>query len=100
MLKDKVVIITGASSGIGYATAKTLAKNGSKVAVGARRVDRLEKLQNEVNEHGGEILISNLDVTKKSDCDSFVSKVIEKWGQVDVIVNNACLLYTSDAADE
>ena len=48
MIKDKVVIITGASSGIGYATAKLLAQKGAKVAVGARRLDRLEKLQNEM----------------------------------------------------
>ena len=92
MIKDKVVIITGASSGIGYATAKLLAQKGAKVAVGARRLDRLEKLQNEIEEQSGEILISKLDVTKKSECDSFVNKVLEKWGQVDVIVNNAGLM--------
>ena len=92
LIKDKVVIITGASSGIGYATAKILAQSGAKVAVGARRLDRLEKLQKEINEQDGEILISKLDVTKKSECDSFVTKVIEKWGQVDVIVNNAGLM--------
>ena len=63
MIKDKVVIITGASSGIGYATAKILAQSGAKVAVGARRLDRLEKLQKEINEQDGEILISKLDVT-------------------------------------
>ena len=51
MLNDKVVIITGASSGIGYATAKTLAKSGAKVAVGARRIDRLQKLQTTAPRH-------------------------------------------------
>ena len=92
MKEKKVIWITGASSGIGYATAKLLAQKGAKVAVGARRLDRLEKLQNEIEEQNGEILIAKLDVTKKSECDSFVNKVIEKWGQVDVIVNNAGLM--------
>ncbi len=92
MLQGKVAIITGASSGIGYATAMALSKAGAKVAVGARRADRLEALKNEITKNGGEILVKKLDVTKKSDCDSFVDAVIKKWGTVDILVNNAGLM--------
>jgi len=87
-----VVIVTGASSGIGYATALTLAKEGAKVAIGARRTDRLDKLQNEITQNGSQVLSQKLDVTKKSDCDSFVNATIKKWGRIDILVNNAGLM--------
>ena len=92
MIKDKVVIITGASSGIGYATALSLAKEGAKLVVGARRTDRLESLVKEIKENNGEILAQKLDVTKKSDCDDLVNTAIKKWGKVDVLINNAGLM--------
>ena len=92
MIKDKIVIITGASSGIGYATALSLAKEGAKLVVGARRTDRLEKLVKEIEENNGEILSQKFDVTKKSDCDDLVNTAIKKWGKVDVLVNNAGLM--------
>ena len=89
MIKDKVAIITGASSGIGYATALILSNAGAKVALGARRTDKLEKLKEEITKSGGEALSQKLDVTKKSECDSFVDATIKKWGAVDILVNNA-----------
>jgi NADP-dependent 3-hydroxy acid dehydrogenase YdfG len=92
MIKDKVAIITGASSGIGYATALALSKAGAKVAVGARRTDKLEKLEKEIKQNGGEAFSQKLDVTKKSECDSFVDAVLKKWGSVDILVNNAGLM--------
>jgi len=92
LIKDKVVIITGASSGIGYATALALSKAGAKVAIGARRIDRLEKLQNEILQNGGQVILQKLDVTQKSNCDSFVDVVIKKWGTIDILVNNAGLM--------
>ena len=92
MIKDKVVIITGASSGIGYSTAKILASKGAKLVVGARRTDRLEALQNEITENGGEIIISKCDVTQKLDCDSLVNEAIKKWDRIDVLINNAGLM--------
>ena len=98
MLKNKVAIITGASSGIGYATALTLSKAGIRVAVGARRTDRLQELEAQIiknknkNNKGEEIFVRKLDVTNKSDCDSFVDAVVKKWGKVDILINNAGLM--------
>ncbi len=92
MLRDKVVIVTGASSGIGYATALALSKAGAKVAAGARRVDKLESLKNEVQKNGGEILIKNLDVTKKEECDSFINLVTKTWNRIDILINNAGIM--------
>jgi len=92
MIKDKVAIVTGASSGIGYATALTLSKSGAKVAIGARRTDKLLELENKIRQNGGEAFSQKLDVTKKSDCNSFVDATIKKWGEVDILVNNAGLM--------
>jgi len=92
MIKDKVAIITGASSGIGFATALSLSKAGAKVAIGARRIDRLEKLEKEIIQNGGEVLSQKLDVTQKSQCDAIVNEAVKKWGTVDILVNNAGLM--------
>ena len=92
MIKDKVAIVTGASSGIGYATALALSKAGAKVAAGARRTDKLEELEKQVSGGGGEVMIQKLDVTKKQECDEFVSEVVKRWGTVDILVNNAGLM--------
>lgn len=89
MINGKVAIITGASSGIGYATALALSKAGFKVAAGARRADKLESLRGEIAGKVGEVFTQKLDVTKKADCDAFVDAVIKKWGTVDILVNNA-----------
>jgi NADP-dependent 3-hydroxy acid dehydrogenase YdfG len=91
MIKDKVAIVTGASSGIGYATALALSRAGAKVAAGARRIDRLKLLQNEITKNGGEIFIQKLDVTIRSECDAFADAVIKKWGTIDILINNAGL---------
>ncbi|MGQ0606424.1 MAG: SDR family oxidoreductase [Candidatus Nitrosotenuis sp.] len=92
MLKGKVAIVTGASSGIGNATALALSKAGAKVAIGARRTNKLESLKSEIEKNGGEAFVQKLDVTKKSECDSFVENVVKKWGTVDILVNNAGLM--------
>jgi len=92
MIKDKVAIITGASSGIGRATALTLSKAGAKVAIGARRTDKLEELENEIKQNGGEVISQKLDVTKKSECNSFADAALQKWGSIDILVNNAGLM--------
>ncbi|HXV65663.1 MAG TPA: SDR family oxidoreductase [Nitrosopumilaceae archaeon] len=92
MIKDKVVIVTGASSGIGYVTALTLSKAGAKVAIGARRTDKLLELENTIKKNGGEVFSQKLDVTNKSDCKSLVDATIKKWGGVDILINNAGLM--------
>jgi NADP-dependent 3-hydroxy acid dehydrogenase YdfG len=96
---NKVAIITGASSGIGYATSLALSKAGVRVAVGARRTDRLEELENQISKNnsneriGEDIFIQKrLDVTSKPNCDSFVESVVRKWGKVDILINNAGLM--------
>ena len=92
MIKDKVAIITGASSGIGYATALALSKAGAKVAIGARRVDRLEELAKKISADGVEVFYQKLDVTQRSECENFAKAVLEKWGSIDILVNNAGLM--------
>ena len=92
MIKNKVAIITGASSGIGFATALALSKAGAKVAIGARRTDMLSKLEKKIKENGGEVYSQKLDVTKKNECTSFVDNILKKWGTVDILVNNAGLM--------
>ena len=96
---NKVAIVTGASSGIGYATSLALSKAGVRVAVGARRIDRLQELEKQIVKNsgydgGGEEIFTQkkLDVTTKSDCDSFVDTVVRKWGKVDILINNAGLM--------
>ncbi|MGI0015885.1 MAG: SDR family oxidoreductase, partial [Nitrososphaera sp.] len=92
MIRGKVAIVTGASSGIGFATSLALSKAGARVAAGARRMDRLVSLENEVAKNEGEILTQKLDVTRKAECDAFVDAVVKRWGTVDILVNNAGLM--------
>lgn len=91
MIQDKVAIVTGASSGIGHATALALSKAGAKVAIGARRTDRLDKLKDVINQNDM-VYSRKLDVTKRDDCESFVSEVVGRWGRIDILVNNAGLM--------
>lgn len=92
MIKDKVVIITGASSGIGEATAKLLAKKGAKVVLGARRQDKLKQIADQIAKDGGEVVYQELDVTKQADNDAIVKLAKETFGRVDVIFLNAGLM--------
>jgi NADP-dependent 3-hydroxy acid dehydrogenase YdfG len=91
-MANKVAIVTGASSGIGYSTSLALSNVGLKVAMGARRLDKLELLKEEIMKNKQEVFAGKLDVTSKSDCDSFVDAVVRKWGRIDVLVNNAGLM--------
>ena len=91
LIKDKVAIVTGASSGIGYATAVKLARAGAKVAVGARRTERLAELEKELGQDA-QVFSQRLDVTSRNDCQSFVDGTVAKWGRVDILVNNAGLM--------
>lgn len=87
--QSKVVLITGASSGIGEATARMLAAQGHRVYAGARRTDRLERLVQEIQAKGGTAAFRALDVTSAEDMQAFVRAAEAAYGPVDVIVNNA-----------
>jgi len=89
---NKVVLITGASSGIGEGTARVLAEQGAKVVLGARRTDRLERIAAEIRAAGGQVEYRALDVTSLEDTQAFVAFAREKFGPIDVIVNNAGLM--------
>ena len=87
-LDGRVALVTGASAGIGLETAKALAAAGARLALGARRVERLEELANELGE---EHLYGPLDVTDRDSAPAFVSMAAERFGRIDVLVNNAGL---------
>jgi len=91
-LRGKIVAITGASSGIGEATARLLAARGAKVVVGARRTDRLETLVAELRDQGAEADYRELDVTSRESVAAFVDFAVKRFGKLDVIVNNAGLM--------
>jgi NADP-dependent 3-hydroxy acid dehydrogenase YdfG len=98
-LDGKVVLITGASSGIGEATALALAAAGAKVAIAARRQDRLQALAGRIDEAGGASLQLAADVTKAADIDRLVGTTISQWGRLDILVNNAGVMLLSPLAE-
>jgi len=97
--QSKVVLITGASSGIGAATAERLAHDGHRVFLGARRTDRLETLVRDVGEAGGQAAFQRLDVTDAADMERFVDAARRRYGRVDVMVNNAGVMPLSPLAE-
>lgn len=88
-IKDKVVAITGASSGIGRATAKLLAAHGASVVLGARRETVLADLAEEITAAGGKAAFKATDVRRRADLEALVATAVERFGRLDVIVNNA-----------
>ncbi|MFF8784671.1 SDR family oxidoreductase [Streptomyces sp. NPDC015125] len=85
----KVVAITGASSGIGVATARRLAADGHQVFLGARRTDRLQRLVEEITKEGGTAAFGKLDVTDAADTRAFIDATLRQYGRIDALVNNA-----------
>ncbi len=88
-VEGKVVAITGASSGIGEATARVLAGLGARVVIGARRTGRLERLAGEIAAAGGSVRAQALDVTRRAEMEAFVAVATAEFGRLDVMVNNA-----------
>jgi NADP-dependent 3-hydroxy acid dehydrogenase YdfG len=91
-IKGKVVVITGASSGLGEAAAKHLAALGASVVLGARRADKIERLSKQINDIGGKSLAIAVDVTKRDQVKQFVDSAVKHFGRVDVILNNAGIM--------
>jgi NADP-dependent 3-hydroxy acid dehydrogenase YdfG len=88
-LSGKVAIVTGASSGIGEATALALAANGAAVALTGRRIERLHEVAQRIEEHGGQAIAIQNDVTNPKQVEAMVRQVMQKWGHIDILVNNA-----------
>src|SRR5580704_5540554 len=86
---NRVVAITGASSGIGEATARLLAERGAAVAIGARRTDRLEAVADDIRQGGGAVVTCETDVTRREDLVRLVDRAVAEFGRLDVLVNNA-----------
>ncbi|MBB3610587.1 SDR family oxidoreductase [Rhizobium sp. BK602] len=91
-IENKVVVITGASSGLGAAAARRLASEGAKVVLGARRADRLEALAEDIRSAGGKALAVATDVTKRDDLRKLADSAIDLFGRIDVMLNNAGLM--------
>jgi len=88
-MKDKVIIITGASSGIGKALAIECAWRHAKLSLGARNIPELEHLAAQLSANGVEVLVTPVDVAKEEDCRNLVTRTLERFGRVDVLINNA-----------
>jgi NADP-dependent 3-hydroxy acid dehydrogenase YdfG len=91
-ITDKVVVITGASSGVGEATARLLAGNGAKVVLGARRKDRIDAIVRDITGKGGNALGFKTDVTRRGDVEALVKGAVDKHGRIDAIVNNSGIM--------
>jgi NADP-dependent 3-hydroxy acid dehydrogenase YdfG len=91
-IEGKVIVITGASSGLGEAAAKHLAEQGAKVVLGARRIDRLQALAEELSKNGNQAIALATDVTQVEQVKALVNEAIKEFGRIDVIINNAGLM--------
>ena len=91
-IADKVVVITGASSGIGASTAKLLARHGARVVLGARRIDRIDAVVKEISAAGGEAVGAAVDVTKRAEVEALIQRAVDSFGRVDVMVNDAGIM--------
>ena len=87
--KDKVIIITGASSGIGLATARLFAGMGAKLSLAARSIDRLESLASELTDDRSRILCIKTDVSVEEDCRRLIEETVRRFGKIDILINNA-----------
>jgi NADP-dependent 3-hydroxy acid dehydrogenase YdfG len=91
-IEGKVVVITGASSGLGEATARLLSAEGAYVVLGARRADRLKSLTDELTGRGGKSIAVTTDVTQRDQVKKLVDAAVQACGRIDVMINNAGLM--------
>jgi NADP-dependent 3-hydroxy acid dehydrogenase YdfG len=98
-LTGKTIIITGASSGIGEATAVLLAEKGASIALVARRKDRLDKLEKSITDAGGKAITIEADVSDKQAAQKIISTVTKAWGDIDVVINNAGVMLLGPVVD-
>jgi short-subunit dehydrogenase len=89
IFKDKVVIVTGASSGIGEATAREFASNGSKVVLAARSEEKLASIVQEIKSYNGTACFIKTDVSNEDDCRRLIEKAVSEYGTIDILINNA-----------
>ncbi|QFS87146.1 MULTISPECIES: SDR family oxidoreductase [unclassified Marinobacter] len=95
---SKVILLTGASSGIGEATARLLSKQGHRLVIGARRTERLAALAHDLRSEGGSVEYRALDVTRAEDLQAFADAALALYGRIDVIINNAGVMPLSPLA--
>lgn len=95
----KVVAVTGASSGIGEATARLMAERGAAVVLGARRTDRLDQLAQDIRDQGGHAVACTIDVTRREDLERLVGRAVTEFGRLDVLVGNAGISRIGPVAD-
>jgi NAD(P)-dependent dehydrogenase (short-subunit alcohol dehydrogenase family) len=88
-IKDKVVIITGGSSGIGFALAREFGIQGAKIVISARSIDRLTEAENKLKSEGIDVIAVSADVSKEADCINLIEKAAAHFGKIDILVNNA-----------
>jgi dehydrogenase/reductase SDR family member 7B len=98
-MKNKVVIITGASSGIGKALAEEFAARGAKVVIAARNTDKLKALEDELKKKNGDVFPVTADVSKEDDCRKIIAETIKKYGTIDILINNAGISMRAIFAD-
>src|SRR5256885_1159729 len=87
--KDKIIIITGASSGIGRACALAFAEAGAHLAISARDMEKLEETASACRAFGAKVIAVHTDVAKEEDCKALIDKTLEAFGRIDVLINNA-----------
>ena len=91
-IKDKIIVLTGASSGLGEATARLLSAQGATVVLGARRADRLQALAKDIEARGGKALALETDVTRREQVKALVDAAVQAYGRIDVMISNAGLM--------